>query len=906
MDKVRFQGIIDLYAEDYNFIQDTIEEAFVTLTQQLLNTVTLPCVLRGFTLAIGTVNTTFNVNIDSGIGGVITSDRVLVSTRANVTGQTPTHTNATNRVYVKYSRVPMSYDRSAGALSTAALAFDFSTQSTTYNRLIDSFEIVTLLQADYDALTTAQKAYYVYIGSLVVDGSGVITSVDMSTVNRIQLNIPTGSIVENNLSPTLLVDSHHIRSSNRNSANESEEDDNYNYETGIPTTLVEELNKIKTIIKDIKSTVSYDTVLTTGVQGYIPSMIQRYKPGILDEFTVSIINGGTQIQVDLGTAIYSDRVKSTFTAVTLDIAPYTLVPQNNITTIGGSAIYFGNQPSNVTLPHIPVLTSSVVIIGEGNTVPYTTPHDYTVVSATGVITSVVSGDLVNENVTISYSYGQYRYDYVYLDVTGLHYAQGAPSESTYPTLPYLSPDVGIILFYIYRPALVSTVSSQHIIVPNNNLPDQKMSSDISVTLDNNVSYYNSSFYSYREWGIHQITLVNSSTYVPTESGWSIGTVNGVSNLLTVSNKTTTLQTIINTQNDDELWLSIILPTQTVANTANDLLLELSYTTDGTTFTSNTFSSAEYIIVLSNMNTTANSLAVTLLKKGFTKGLHKVRLKIASASTAGTMSIQKLTVGKLDLSYETKGRIINGDVVINGDLRVNGGTVSSGTQENATVSNKITINVDGSTTTARGSGFYTEVDGVTEAGYIKADSTSAGTTQIKAPTGTGILTLDTVSNGSIRTDSASGTKELFIDVGTSRVNQDVRSTASPTFYGNYLIRSGTSPFSFLGTATTTGGGVTYTQTTDGVESEPTGRYVLYRRTSGTSYSVMSFSPTSSVAFFRGAVKLSTSTSDITAPSEALHILRDTDPAIKLERTTTNTGAGTIRFNSADKSILFITE
>lgn len=909
MDKVRFQGIIDLYASDYEFMQDSIEKGFVDLIQQLLSTPTLPCILRGFTLQINSLdNTRFDVIQDDGFGSVITSIPTVVISTTNNMGIAPASTS-TNRVYAHYTPTQMSYNRSTGELDTSPRCFNFSTGTLVHNRLIDTYEIVTMTLSQYNSLSDDEKTYYVYLGSLTItSGTGVITAVDIVTdVARVQFNVPDGSIVSNHLSPSIQIPQAYTDTSATIS-------DTYDWTASPPNTLQDDLNKIRTILKQIKNTSTYDTYVS-GVEGYIPEQASRYLPGLFSDFTYTIINGGTQIQVSTGGGLWDNKIKKTSSTITFTIPTFSTVTVGNHSLHqNGETHTFYSPSQTVSLNHAPIQMGTLYGHQDGmNPLVEDAEGDFTVNYTTGVVTTTSTSNLgygeagvsPGETGTFFYTYGQYRYDYILLTTNGLSYEIGTPSDSAYPTLPYVSPTNGIIVLYIYRPALQNTVTAANLISPKFNIPSFKYSVDIPITLANNVSYYNgSTFTVYREWGVNQVCLTNSSNVpVASGTGWSIGTVHNIANLLTISNKTTILQTIINTQADDELWVSVILP-----DDPNDLTLELSFASN--TAAPNTFDTTVNTSVPISSTNNPNTLVPIRLYKGFTKGLHKVRIKIASGSNASTAVIEKLVVGKLDLNYDRTGKVIKGDLTIEGDLNVLGQTTSN-TQQALVMSANHLLFRDGETnnTSLPKSGMWIR-NGLTaddEAGYYRIGASDTSLLEMKAPTGDGIFTVNADTNFTLASDSATGARTLYVDPGTSRINQDVRDTALPTFYGAYYIRTGTSPFAFVGSASATGGGILYTQATGSVESEPIGRTVFYRRTSGTNYSVMSFSPTSSVAFFRGALKLNKSTSDTTDPIEAIHIIRSTtEPAIRLEKSDTNAGAGTIRFNSADKSILFITE
>ena len=63
MNQLYFEGrIINLYAEDYQFLQNSINETIVNTLKYLIGNKNEPCIAQGFNLRINSVNnTTFDI-----------------------------------------------------------------------------------------------------------------------------------------------------------------------------------------------------------------------------------------------------------------------------------------------------------------------------------------------------------------------------------------------------------------------------------------------------------------------------------------------------------------------------------------------------------------------------------------------------------------------------------------------------------------------------------------------------------------------------------------------------------------------------------------------------------------------------------------------------------------------------
>ncbi len=136
------------------------------------------------------------------------------------------------------------------------------------------------------------------------------------------------------------------------------------------------------------------------------------------------------------------------------------------------------------------------------------------------------------------------------------------------------------------------------------------------------------------------------------------------------------------------------------------------------------------------------------------------------ASAGNVKIMTNNVARLSVADASV--TVGNDLVVTGDLTVNGTTTTVATANLLVEDKLVTLNDGGGVNSAGGSGIEFEEDG-SISGFIKVASDRAGF-EFQAPGNANTLTIDAtaVSTITVAADSA--------------INQDVQSTASPSFAG----------------------------------------------------------------------------------------------------------------------------
>lgn len=454
MNKIKFDAsILNLHSYDYEYLQSQIENELFKLYKALIGDPDAHGVIRGFTASISeSDSTTINVT-HNGLGGyVFFKAGYLIEDVSGISGlELSDYTNGVvNYIGVELSHADASYDKSTETIVVGEQkAIDISNYSLQYDRLIDTIEIVVYTRAEYIALSTSAKEAIVLLGSVIAQGSGQpllsITTVIRETV---QLYIPDKSVEYAALSDSFILPQDQIY--------ETETVDDTFF--GTPQSLVDDLNKIRTVLRYIRGTTSWDEEL--GSQNllafdYAPQSL--HSSGVFseygDSFSYEITSSGYAIQINSGKALINGQVVQILASdpKILDVSP------GDVAKFSKTAYFEVNQPDTVQISTTPI--DYVEVWNEGRTRKYLEGKDYTVSKSTGEIISVWSGDISDRTVNVDYTSGQFKYCFIGITADGdFEYLDTDSELFDSDVYNYFK----LILYSIYRHPIYETISASEI------------------------------------------------------------------------------------------------------------------------------------------------------------------------------------------------------------------------------------------------------------------------------------------------------------------------------------------------------------------------------------------------------------------------------------------------------------
>lgn len=194
------------------------------------------------------------------------------------------------------------------------------------------------------------------------------------------------------------------------------------------------------------------------------------------------------------------------------------------------------------------------------------------------------------------------------------------------------------------------------------------------------------------------------------------------------------------------------------------------------------------VSLINLDTTNNNEVVTI----------GVDLKVAGSIIDFTNDAKTINIGQTSsaVSFNSTSAIMsidatNGAEIVNvyksltvaGNLTVNGTTTTVNTEELLVTDKRITLNNNGTDVTMRGAGIEVAGDTNQSQAYFKLSETDTTIWELMG-TNNKVLTIDVNDD---KTFTIAG--DLTVESGTSAINQDVTSDASPSF-SNLTLNNGT--------------------------------------------------------------------------------------------------------------------
>lgn len=161
------------------------------------------------------------------------------------------------------------------------------------------------------------------------------------------------------------------------------------------------------------------------------------------------------------------------------------------------------------------------------------------------------------------------------------------------------------------------------------------------------------FHPLHYYALHKLAVVNTVSGLLVQKGttWNVTTKNGYNNVFTLTS-TGTLQTIIHTQDDDELYIEYF------ATSTGSTVVKIDYATSTGLYDKTIY------VTLPKIDFIGYAPQVFLLEKGFLSGYHKVKM-----SSATNFDFRKFIIGKLDTYYNKDNSNFNTEDFRSTDLKV---------------------------------------------------------------------------------------------------------------------------------------------------------------------------------------------------------------------------------------------
>jgi len=394
MNQLYFPGrVVDLYSEDYQYLQDNVSTEVLKILKSIVSGELSSSIIKNFVLRVDPSNNLYlEVTQNSGTGLVITNSGLLIEYNSDISSIAVSDATygTVNNVYAKCSYVYGSYNRKTETIVEGEKkAVDLYDGTLIYNRKIEDLEIVVYTVAEYNALTAAQKAELVFLGSTIAQGSGnPLLSVDLSSVTYFAIDVVESEIPAG-----------------------AEDDEFY----GTADNLEEELNRIRTEIRNIKQSPDWDTY-QIGISASDPDMnklhLSGVAPNVYEQFDYELTSSGTAIRIKTGKAIVNGATVITYSNTDFNIVEQGQVYIGNYTarTNPETHIVGNTQPVTFTLAYSPV--SNVHLIEQSSGNAFIEGVDYTINTSTGEVTTIVGGNIMNETVDCYYSYPGNRCDLI--------------------------------------------------------------------------------------------------------------------------------------------------------------------------------------------------------------------------------------------------------------------------------------------------------------------------------------------------------------------------------------------------------------------------------------------------------------------------------------------------------------
>jgi hypothetical protein len=446
---------LKVYSEDIDNLQDSIQSEIVSIFKQTIEPTSDAAVIQGFDIFVDDIttpaNTKFMVRHPKGVGSFLTKSGNIVIDSATARGISLASQNAGDvnvicvERYVEYG----SYDKVNDTfLSGSKKNIDLSDQTLVFDRVVDKCRIVVFTLSDFESLQN--KNNIVELGRVTAKGVGsVYAQSDISNTKvYVQQKILNNSITLEKFHPDIQIPQWNVDSTLVSRVNDSF--------TGTPNTLEDNINQIRTEIKQIKDTSEYfpswDAPPPSSLANVNPYLLATHKDGVCkgyeSELSVSThtdISGVDYVTINEGKYVFNGETRTVYSAnkPTLALDPIELLESG---TTNEASVVTTNEKH--WIPNLANYEKYIIVLDKkrikkaiinesennsGSIRVYTYDgsavslcvrgSDYTVID--GDIVVLGNGSIDGEYIYVYYTYSFIRYDAIDFGADGtVHITKG--------------------------------------------------------------------------------------------------------------------------------------------------------------------------------------------------------------------------------------------------------------------------------------------------------------------------------------------------------------------------------------------------------------------------------------------------------------------------------------------------
>ena len=433
MEKLIFQGkVVDLYAEDYQRLQNTIDANLKTLFRITVNNPDEPAIIRGFNLQINSTNNTrIDIYHTTPPGAIVTGyNEVVESSKTYLNYPLPSYEDG--QVYIIYANVIRkfkSFNPQTGEYEDSPKRLDLATYQYVYDTEVYDYQPAIYTENEYNNLSSEQKKNLIVLGSVTAHGVGQpLTDLNLDIRIYSAARQTSGAITEENISDSTRMPQYWVKSTLLTVP--YVENDNFP-STSNKLTLVDDLNDLRTQIRKIKGTSSYRDEVDGSLANLDPLADSLHASGVdyRNANALKIIPySGFQVRVSSGKCLVGGKILSLLPTsnVLIQCDPVPLysvtnelytVPIADVTNPGYTLPLYLSNNKNTGAIVIPPLGYDSVYVEENDP-----PGQWTFIPSENYIWTSEGSIIFNANVIepghtvrISYRYGYSRYDIIYVD-----------------------------------------------------------------------------------------------------------------------------------------------------------------------------------------------------------------------------------------------------------------------------------------------------------------------------------------------------------------------------------------------------------------------------------------------------------------------------------------------------------
>lgn len=631
MNKVYFDAKIqNLYGPDYEYLQDNVEIELKKIFNQTIKNPGVCAIIKGFNLRVSTIDpSTVMIYHVGGYGSLVSSSSGIIETTSSIDLISPSDptVGVENYVYVYLYKAYGTFNkRTRAVVENVQRNIDLFDYARKYDRVVDKFEVRVYTQLELLDLTPEELSSMVFIGSFTANGGGSISEINLAGRVYTSTFITPETITEEMFNPALRMDQGLINHSDTY-------DDDY---SGTPDTIEDDLNRIRTEIKEIKGTQDWEDSTDSNLSSFDFSVNALHPNGLIDfgnNFSCIPIPGGVRLlsgkQLMEGEVYRIDSYQDFL----VDPADEYIVGDWDMATTPETH-HVGNQPDSFTLVH-PFISDLRIRDGLAGE-EYYEGHDFTVVSSTGTVTTVIGGNIANKTLGCFYTWSMPRIDTLQLSSTGVFsIKKGVASYSPVPP----NPDSGCMRMYYIQVRVYATEILESDLIDCRQ-ETQSVRSVYQVDMDN---------YDFEAITPNKVTYYTDGGSVDSSfSQWTLGSTSTGAYVVT-STGGASFKTLIYSAKNGELWISATRSTAAgtvrvrYASVANSDTLDQTVDID-----------------LNDIHTINN--VVYMITENLTHGYHLVEVTCLS----GALVFWNIYYGNIDIKY-LKSIVVGGVLATNGTI-----------------------------------------------------------------------------------------------------------------------------------------------------------------------------------------------------------------------------------------------